>query len=992
VRTALLLILTIALLVGGFVAYVWLQPAGPAQPPLAGPGPLSPATMPDQPTGQLVGPAAGVWVSQYDENNRLKSRFRFARSVPSEQGRLFLERPEAEFIIDQRVLRITGREGLVVRAQSPGGSDPRPLGGSDAGLEMPSRGQLTDVTLFVYDTPEQAERDDPRLTVKTHNASFDNDTYRIATDGYTDAGGGFVPGDQVPVLVRGQDVDFSGRGLIIRWNDVDQQLDLLEITHGESMVIRNPDALMAQDDKAQPKARPTTRDRPATTSQATMPARRAQPTYRASFEDNLRISRGSEPIVVGDVMAVDLLLDPDQHGEASAEGRKAPTSARSAGPATATAAVPPPQPITITWTGRLRVVPLQTPPEPPLAAGQALARITGSPVTLTEGTRTALAASLVYRTDTGLIALRGSDALPSVTLSDTGGSRITTQLLEYSLRNATATLHGASHSIFASSQGEEPITAEWTDSATIRFAEGLAAGAADGSGHGLALEKADFSGAVHVKHPRLELQGDQLGLAFAATAPQGEAQLQRTTARGGVRAKLASADGGEQTLAGDELAIDLAQSEGGELYPQTIEVDGHVVATDGPQVMRAGHVRGTFRPTTLPASDRRTDQPKLEIASLDASGSVSISEADQPRVQADQVLLDDRPEGRVIQLIGQPARLFHDQDVLAGPLIRYMPGEQRMEVIGPGTLHAVPQRAGAQPVDLAWKGQVQAAAATDLIEVSDDVLVTMADAEGMLTTAQARRAQVRLRSRVPATNPTTVRAEPSGSGLLGGDAGAAMLDKEPVSVALLDDVRLESAQRDADGAVLRRVYLSSSRASYDLRLERLDIPAAGQMLVEDHRPESNAQRRGATAFGWSKSLTYSGVAAEAEMLGDVLIRHLPDDPEGRPFSMQTELVRAEMARSSTRPATTDALGGDELDLRRVLAEGAVRVVSDKLTIEGEQAEYFPPLDLLIARGSAGRPLYFHDAASGSDGTAEQLRVNTRTGESKVERLQTQIRN
>jgi hypothetical protein len=263
----------------------------------------------------------------------------------------------------------------------------------------------------------------------------------------------------------------------------------------------------------------------------------------------------------------------------------------------------------------------------------------------------------------------------------------------------------------------------------------------------------------------------------------------------------------------------------------------------------------------------------------------------------------------------------------------------------------------------------------------------------MLTTAQARRAQVRLRSREPATSPATARVEPPGARWLAGDAGAAMMDKEPVTVTLMDEVRLESAQRDADGAVLRRVYLSSSVASYDLRLERLDIPAPGQMLVEDHRPQSDAQRRGATAFGWSKALTYSGVAAEAEMIGDVLIRHVPDDPEGRPFTMQTDLVRAEMASKATsRPATSDALGGEELDLERVLAEGAVRVVSDKLTIEGEQAEYFPPLDLLVARGSAGRPLYFHDAASGSDGTAEQLRVNMRTGESKIERLQTQIRN
>src|SRR5262249_46317709 len=84
-------------------------------------------------------------------------------------------------------------------------------------------------------------------------------TFRIYSDGFTGPDGKYVEPDQVPVIVRGVDYDFDGRGLTIRWNERDQHLQLLEVAHGEKLVVKNPSKmsmpLMPQAPATKPSAR-----------------------------------------------------------------------------------------------------------------------------------------------------------------------------------------------------------------------------------------------------------------------------------------------------------------------------------------------------------------------------------------------------------------------------------------------------------------------------------------------------------------------------------------------------------------------------------------------------------------------------------------------------------------------------------------------------------------------------------------------------------------
>src|SRR5204863_1117726 len=90
-----------------------------------------------------------------------------------------------------------------------------------------------------YETADAAA---PTLDIDMNNAAFDNESFRIFTEGYTDEHGKRIEADQVKVTVRGK-YEFDGRGLTIRWNDRDRRLELLEIAHGERLVIKEPGAL-----------------------------------------------------------------------------------------------------------------------------------------------------------------------------------------------------------------------------------------------------------------------------------------------------------------------------------------------------------------------------------------------------------------------------------------------------------------------------------------------------------------------------------------------------------------------------------------------------------------------------------------------------------------------------------------------------------------------------------------------------------------------------
>jgi hypothetical protein len=346
-RLLLMLIATVVLiaLVGG--VYLWMQPSTPRA-ALPKPGTQNASTsIPPPPlrstpstTGEsdpIVKTGTDVWVEVRDEKtNEVAWQFRASRYDPQPDNTVNVTHPQAEFFFrNGNSVTLEGARGrVVIPGDAPRSPDMR---GASA---PPSRGEMYDVTISMFDD-ERPEH--PVLVCKVNNVSFDNDTFRIATEQYTAPDGTVVPADQVPVQVRGDQYDFDGRGLTILWNDKDRHLQLLEIAHGESMILKpEPTPL--------PATRPTTRRAPArarsttapttlaeaapATAPATAPTTRkanAQPVYLATFTggaSGVVVLKDGKPTATAETMKISFRPEDPSDSTDNADNPPARSGAR----------------------------------------------------------------------------------------------------------------------------------------------------------------------------------------------------------------------------------------------------------------------------------------------------------------------------------------------------------------------------------------------------------------------------------------------------------------------------------------------------------------------------------------------------------------------------------------------------------------------------------------------------------------------------------------
>jgi hypothetical protein len=169
------------------------------------------------------------------------------------------------------------------------------------------------------------------------------------------------------------------------------------------------------------------------------------------------------------------------------------------------------------------------------------------------------------------------------------------------------------------------------------------------------------------------------------------------------------------------------------------------------------------------------------------------------------------------------------------------------------------------------------------------------------------------------------------------------------------------------------------------------------MLARDHRPvtrqpqansEDSAGARGATAFQWSKQLTYQESTHQADMVGDVLVVHQDDNSAQSPVRMTCQHVIAwfEPAPRRVAPGPTtrkNSEGQSGMQLHYLTAEGGtVTVTRDTDQMIARQVDYDPARHVLIATGTEQNPVNFSTGGTGG-GTAERVEWDTITWKMKT---------
>jgi lipopolysaccharide export system protein LptA len=345
------------------------------------------------------------------------------------------------------------------------------------------------------------------------------------------------------------------------------------------------------------------------------------------------------------------------------------------------------------------------------------------------------------------------------------------------------------------------------------------------------------------------------------------------------------------------------------------------------------------------------------------------------------------------------------KSTITGPVLTLRPQEQRAEVPGGGTMVLAPEpkpdKPAPEPVHVAWTGHASLDGKTNLVDLHEGIAFKTIDAEGMTTTSKASHLQIVLADK-PATQPTTDAAtQPATQPTTRPAEGLAALqnmdflaNKDPRSAKLTGGVEVESTLLNTEGGILRRMYMKSEEAAYDMETRRMVVPLPGQLLYEDHRPpeakkdeDAGPANRGTTAFAWKRQLTYDDAADRAVMDGDVEINHVPDDQNGQSFGISTQRVTAEMEPKpatapatlpATKPATQPNALAARMRLKQVIADGGVSVRTKRFQFTATRVTYSPTTGILTARGAPGEPITLTDEQGQVDSAIESLTWNTKT--------------
>ena len=263
-RTTLFVIIAFVVSAGGLGLYLKFQPQIAR---LLGQGPPPEPQKVDRNGAEVNGIREGEkpYFKNIDKEGRLASRFRADQVEPVGNGRVHVTNVVADFFQYAKdkdypqgrtqLVRIRGKKGdMDVQDSAQGAGSALQKGSSGT----PRRGRLDDVVIDLYQDISQWQKGlPPYITMVTNNVVFDNEAFELSTQSYKDADGRVVPPDQVPIHVTGEYL-FEGRGLKMRWNELDGRLEFLEVAHGEKLVVLHPQKLPGSTPGAAAPGKPAT--------------------------------------------------------------------------------------------------------------------------------------------------------------------------------------------------------------------------------------------------------------------------------------------------------------------------------------------------------------------------------------------------------------------------------------------------------------------------------------------------------------------------------------------------------------------------------------------------------------------------------------------------------------------------------------------------------------------------------------------------------------
>jgi lipopolysaccharide export system protein LptA len=960
--TAVALATGVALLVG-FFAVRSAFTGGPRRTEAADIPAQDITILPDQgptgPTGRpLGGRAITIQMEDPDDPARLKGELHAAELEPQEGHRYLVKEPEAWLYL---------RNGWMLYVRADSGSFYIP-----DDKKQPERGILQGAVRCEGFPPGEngepltratmsRDSDAPSIIARTASLTFDSTLGTLSTD------------DRVEVT--GDEIDFAGRGLSLAVNQVREQINMLDVAHGEWIKYR-PKAAPRGARIGDAVPRPSTPAKPAPPRPAPAPGAKAgsgpkapapgpiTTLYHAQFRQGVQVASGGRTVsadaldvwtrLIGNALPENAIADVPV---ASAEpvrpvtaNIRAVSRQPAALPNTAAAPAKPDddpandpalEEIVLTWSGPLQVRPVEAEPEE-LKSDHVFMRFTARQtglVHLADAARkmSGQCALLQYGATTRRLSLEGPGPASVVLRSDQYEAHAVRIEADLGLGIAAVPGPGIGRDLASGEQGS------WAERADFVFR--IETDPATGEERLAGIRSALFRGKAALANADITASAESIRAEFLA-GDQGQSNLDHVFFKENVRA----GDGRSRQIGCDEMTLAFKPGENAQRpEPTSLTATGNITASDGPSTLTAGELHARL--------ERAEDGGGVTVTWAEVKGGAHFVQDDRvrPRVEADALELDVDPKTRIVNLLaadGQAARVVRGGAILTGPQVRLDGLANGAWVVGPGSFVNGPDKRSPEGprISAAWTREMRFSDTEGVLEASGAVTAEIALDPMSLDKVAAGRLRLDLTpGRAASESDQSEPNLPAGPDSIAADA--------QVQDRTLIRARAEGEVREVSGGANASVeswrYAPDAAAPGGRRPDRvmflegplivasqtegfLDVEGQGRLLVVDRRyfesaapaPESNQGGLGArmtegsvggSLFSWSGSMHLERQAGTIRFLERVRLNHKPQR-DASLMELECEDLMAQIRQPAGKGAQPSAVDGE---LESVDARGAV---------------------------------------------------------------------
>jgi lipopolysaccharide export system protein LptA len=947
-------------------------------PPDVAPDPaLVPTTSgPTTTAASRFGGGSGFQLQIVDKNDPslVRAELSAARSTPIEgqMYRVALEEPVIWYFL---------KDGRTVHARADKGTAYLPDQGAAGTPGRPQDGIMEgNVVARVYEARADGSRprldiDEPMLEARTQTVKFDAELGSV----------------EAPerVEVRHAAVDFTGAGVMVLYNDARGRLELLSIARPERLATRPRAA--GREDRVAVAPRPASArtgaaatPRPTGNGGTTPAAQAAEVMYHLISEgpgSRVTVTQGERTItsetmevwarLVNNELRPGAIMTSNLPPARAAAPARTPgsTAAREAAAPQPAVAAPAPsaisdsdEPVVITWTGPLKIVPIAGAPE--LTYNDVLARFTsasdhGVTISDSEGKTTGSGSLLEYGASRREVVLAGR---AGARLESQSSGAAEAERFELSLVTGIARVPGAGSLVGRA----DDRSLAWDNQAEFHFRLD------DRKEVTEVVTKVIADGAVRAADGDSSLSG---GALHATLVPVGESDSRLQTLS--VIGKAQAREEGGGSLAADTLDVSFVPAPG---KPSDAD-PSKVVARGGVRAERDGSVLEASTLDTLIA--RTGEKNELTATRIDAAEVVFTDEsgtrAEAPRLTAD-------PVARVARLEGPAGsvRVSREGATIEGEDMTFRDVERRLAVAGPGKLTHNSQAKGEEPVTAVIATWTESMSFDDLAGTA----TCIGGAEAVMTRAQGGAITQRDRMQAqrvdlwltpagapdaPPQDRTLRRAE-----LTGGE--------KPATV---ESRRYARPQPGAEAAVEQLMYLESARIDADDEKGTLVTPAPGKFLVLDRRAAADARPgqgpleagggRGTSLFTWTGSMDLNrdrGVVTLRE--GVKLTHQRAGDNVKSELDCEKLTAVIKVDRDAAPGGAADPACGMTGELISAEAEGGVWMRANGRELIADEASYDAVNRVLTARARGSNLVQLFDPGATEPRTSRGLRWDMAT--------------